>query len=82
MLLLTDGETQDVFRGRQSKSELSGVMTDNLEHASETASQTESAEKFDSAAVSERNCCCQERRTCENHGLMRSPVCRSAAARI
>lgn len=41
-MILTDGEAQDVFRGRQSKSELSGVMTDDLQQATDTpASQTD-----------------------------------------
>lgn len=40
MLVPTDGEAQDVFRGRQSKAEFSGVGTDDLKQATQTASQT------------------------------------------
>lgn len=56
MLVPTDGEAQDVFGGRESKAELSGVVTDDLKQGTQTASQT-GAEKSGSAAASERNCC-------------------------
>lgn len=43
VLVPTDGESQDVFGGRESKAELSGVVTDDLEQSTQTASQTRRA---------------------------------------
>lgn len=51
-----------MLRGRQSKPELSGVMTDDLETCNRNSVSDRSERNPE---VSERNCCCVERRTWE-----------------
>lgn len=80
MLVPTDGEAQDVFRGRESKAELSGVVTDDLKQATQTTSQIRRALR--NPAASERNCCVWGRGTCEGRVVVRVPACPTAAGRI
>lgn len=83
VLVPTDGEAQDVFRGRESKAELSGVVTDDLKQATQTASQTRRALR-NPASQRPLNATAAfgGRRTCEGRVLGRSPAYPRAAGRI